>query len=118
MYNIRSKPIFVIVPVIAILLGAIPSAMAQQNGYNLTVNVTAHGFGQSQVNISVTTENGYRTSQSVYTAGGASWTFGIPPNQGNSVQVCVGQGIIGANCQNFNVNGGDIAVNMAAGGIG
>jgi hypothetical protein len=79
---------------------------------------TKHNNGLYYYNISVQTENGYSASQAVYTAGGASWTFGIPPNQGNSVQVCFAQGIIGSNCQRFNVNGGDIAVNMAAGGIG
>ena len=98
---------------------ATSTAMAQQqSGYNITVNVNSHGFGKDRVNISVTTENGYSASQEVLTAGGASWTFGIPPDQGNSIQVCVGQGLIGANCHNFGVTGSDITVSMGAAGLG
>jgi hypothetical protein len=84
MYNMTHMPI---VPVIAILLGAIsmtlvPYAFAQQSGYNLTVIVTSHSFGMDSVSIDIQTENGYSQSQQVATAGGASWTFGIPSNQG------------------------------------
>jgi len=100
-------------------LGGIGYRFAQQSGYNLTVNVTGHAFGNAAVWISVLTENGYRTGGWAQTAGGTSVTFNIPPDQGNSVQACVqnnivGQ-IIGSGCQRFSVNGGDIAVNMAAG---
>jgi hypothetical protein len=89
-----------------------------QSGYSITVNVNTHGFGKDRVNIGVTTENGYSANQEVLTAGEASWTFNIPPNQGNSIQVCVGQGLIGANCQKFTASGGDISVSMGASGLG
>jgi hypothetical protein len=68
-------PVFVIVPVIAVLMGAIsmtlvPYAFAQQSGYNLTVIVTSHAFGMVSVSIDIQTENGYSQSQQVATAGG------------------------------------------------
>jgi hypothetical protein len=121
MYNMTHMPI---VPVIAILLGAIsmtlvPYVFAQQSGYNLTVIVTSHSFGMDSVSIDIQTENGYSQSQQVATAGGASWTFGIPSNQGGWVQVCVGNGhtILGHNCERIPVTGGDMKVSMAAGGF-
>ena len=90
----------------------------QQSGYSLTVNVNGHGFGKDRVNIRVTTENGFSDSKEVATAGGASWTFNIPANQGNGVEVCVGQGLIGANCKKFTASGSDFAVSMGAAGLG
>jgi hypothetical protein len=112
-----------IIAMVAILLIGSTSTnmvMAQQNqsGYNITVNVNSHGFGKDRVNINVQTENGYSANQEVATQGGASWTFSIPPNQGNSVAVCVGQGLIGANCHTFSTTGGDMSVSMGAAGIG
>jgi hypothetical protein len=96
-------------------------AMAQQAGYNLTVNVVSHSFGVSSVDITVTTENGYNVFQNVATPGGASWTFPIPPNQGNSVQVCAHENtlsyILGTSCRHFSINpnGGDQSVSIDAG---
>jgi hypothetical protein len=37
--RLKTNVIFAMVPMIGILLGAIPSAIAQQSGYNLTVYV-------------------------------------------------------------------------------
>lgn len=37
--RLKTSVIFAMVPMIGILLGAIPSAIAQQSGYNLTVYV-------------------------------------------------------------------------------
>jgi hypothetical protein len=93
-------------------------AVAQQPGYSLTVNVPSHEFGKSTVTISIKTANGYVDSKTVSTAGGASWTFDIPANQGNSVQVCVSGDIVGAilslgNCQRFIADGNDITVSMS-----
>jgi hypothetical protein len=80
--------IVLLAPIIVALLGAIPSAMAQQSGYSLTVNIPSHPFGKDSVHIFIQTENGYNTYQWVSTAGGASWTFNVPPDQGNTVKVC------------------------------
>jgi hypothetical protein len=110
MYNIIHKPIFVIVPVIAILFGAIPVALADQNGYNFTVHVPSHQFGINSVNIWIRTTNGYTTSQHVSTQqSDIYWTFNIPPNQGDSIQVCVRASnplseLLGTNCQFWTVN--------------
>ncbi len=61
MYNVKNNPIFVIAPVLAIFLGAIPTALADQNAYNFTVHVPSHGFGVDAVTIFVQTSNGYTT---------------------------------------------------------
>ena len=112
-------PVFVIVPVIAVLLGAIPSAIAQSSGYSLTVNVPSWTFGHSDITIRIKTANGYTDAISVKTAqaGGPSWTFSVPPNQGGSVQVCVPNDVLSdvlnANCQYFTADGSDMTVNMA-----
>jgi hypothetical protein len=88
-----------------------------ESGYRLTVNVPSHPFGESSVNIAITTANGYNQFANVGTAGGASHTFDIPPNEGNSVKVCVytGFGIVrGQNCHNYMADGGDIEVSLPA----
>jgi len=109
----------VIVPaVIAVLFAAIPAAMAQQSGYNLTVNITTHQFGNANVIVSVLTASGYSQSYSV-SIQNPSVTFNIPPNEGGSVKVCVSNGgllnAFSSNCQRHDANGGDFSVNMAAG---
>jgi hypothetical protein len=83
------------------------------------VNVPRHPLGSSSVNIKITTANGYRNHASVSTAGGASWTFTIPPDEGDSVRVCVytGFGIVnGQNCRTWIANGNDIMVSQSAPG--
>ncbi|MFL6419432.1 MAG: hypothetical protein ACJ71P_08475, partial [Nitrososphaeraceae archaeon] len=40
-----------------------------QSGYSLTVNVPSHPFGDSSVHINIITENGYKRSATVSTAG-------------------------------------------------
>jgi len=42
---------------------------AAQSGYSFTVSVPSHPFGDSSVNIDITTANGYKRSISVSTAG-------------------------------------------------
>jgi hypothetical protein len=109
----------ILAPVIVLLIVVPNLAVAQQSGYNLTVIVTSHSFGMDSVSIDIQTENGYSQGQQVATAGGASWTFGIPSNQGGWVQVCVGNGhtILGHNCERIPVTGGDMTFSMAAGGF-
>ena len=91
---------------------------AAQSGYSLTVNVPSHPFGDNSVNISITTENGYKRTISVGTAGGEpSYTFDIPAGQGNNVEVCVytGLGIMrGENCKMYTVTGSDMTVSLSA----
>ena len=64
----------------------------EQPAYRLTVNVPSHPFGTSTVDISITTANGHTDQANVPTAGGLSYTFNIPENQGKSVKVCVKPG--------------------------
>lgn len=67
-----------------------------ESGYDLTVRVTDHPFGTSQVEIDITTVNGYTdyTKISTGVSGVPSHTFSIPPNQGQTVRVCVDAGIL------------------------
>ena len=86
-------------------------------GYSVTVIVTNHPFGTSGVEIDILTENGYTNYRKVSTAGGASWTFNVPPNQGDSFRICVDAGTLYfERCQTFIVNGNDMTVRMSAGG--
>jgi hypothetical protein len=96
-----------------------------QAGYRLTVNVPSHPFGTSTVGISITTANGYTDHANVPTAGGSSYTFNIPKNQGNSVQVCVNSGSLSHdNCRTYETTGRDMSVSLSSvsptssGGIG
>jgi hypothetical protein len=83
-------------------------------GYQLTVTVPSHPFGTSTVGISITTANGYTDQANVPTAGGASWTFNIPPNQGNSVLVCVNsENSSRQNCHTYNTTGTDMSVSLS-----
>jgi hypothetical protein len=86
-----------------------------QPGYLLTVYVPSHPFGTSTVGISITTENGYTDQANIPTAGNPSWTFNIPPNQGNSVQVCVNSGALSQeNCHTYKVSGANMTVALPA----
>ncbi len=92
------------------------SSSGSQSGYQFTVNVPSHPFGKTSVSIYITTENGYRESKTVSTAGNPSWTFDIPPNQGDSVEVCVDSGLISLrDCERYSVvGGGDREVSLSA----
>jgi hypothetical protein len=86
-----------------------------QPGYLLTVYVPSHPFGTSTVGISITTEDGYTDQANIPTAGNPSWTFNIPPNQGNSVQVCVNSGALSQeNCHTYKVSGANMTVALPA----
>ena len=86
-----------------------------QPGYLLTVNVPSHPFGTSTIGISITTENGYTDQANIPTAGNPSWTFNIPPNQGNSVQVCVNSGASSdENCNIYKTTGSSMSVSLPA----
>ena len=83
--------------------------------YRLTVNVPSHPFGTSTVGISITTANGYTDQASVPTAGGSSYTFNIPKNQGNSVRVCVNSGTLSHdNCRTYETTGREMSVSLPA----
>ena len=94
------------------------SSSDSQSGYQLTVSVPNHPFGKSSVSIYITTENGHKDSKTVGTsiAGDPSWTFNIPPNQGDTVKVCVDSGLISLqDCETYSVaGGGDREVSLAA----
>lgn len=86
-----------------------------QPAYRLTVNVPSHPFGTSTVDMSITTANGYTDQANVPTAGGASYTFNIPQNQGNSVQVCVKAGNLSVkHCHTYETTGSDMTVSLSA----
>jgi len=91
------------------LFGLVPTALADQNGYDFTVHVTQHAFGVGAVTIFVKTANGFTDETDVGTGqGDISATFNIPPNQGDTIQICVHTaGILNAlnqNCQYRSVN--------------
>jgi hypothetical protein len=93
---------------------AVGNSGSIEPGYQLTVTVPSHPFGTSTVGISITTANGYTDQANVATAGGASWTFNIPPNQGNSVLVCVNSAnSSGQNCHTYNTTGTDMSVSLS-----
>lgn len=107
----RKVETMVIISALFGLIGTIPSALADQNPYSFTVNVPNHGFGANAVTIFVKTSNGYTDQQDVSTqANDVSWTFNIPSNQGDSIQVCVHTAgilnIINQNCRYWTVNQG------------
>src|ERR1700739_1974396 len=77
--------------------------------YRLTVNVPSHPFGASTVDIFMSTKNGYRDQANVAITGIASWTFDIPQDQGNSVQVCVN---FSPSCHKYKVTGRDMLVSF------
>jgi hypothetical protein len=86
-----------------------------QEAYRLTVNVPSHPFGTSTVGMSITTANGYTDQASVPTAGGSSYTFNVPKNQGKSVQVCVNSGTLSHDiCRTYEANGNDMSVSLSA----
>jgi hypothetical protein len=86
-----------------------------QAAYRLTVNVPSHPFGASTVGMSITTANGYTDQASVPTAGGSSYTFNVPKNQGKSVQVCVNSGTLSHDiCRTYEANGNDMSVSLSA----
>lgn len=84
------------------------------DGYQLTVNVPPYAFGTSTVDISITTANGYTNEANVATAHVTSWTFNIPPNQGNWVRVCVNsENSSGENCHTYSTTGTDMSVSLS-----
>jgi hypothetical protein len=71
--------------------------------------VPSHAFGVGAITIFVKTANGFTDQADVSTGQrDISWTFNIPPNQGDIIQVCVhSAGILNAlnqNCQYQTVN--------------
>ena len=91
------------------------SGSSGQAAYRLTVSVPSHPFGTSTVGMSITTANGYTDQANVPTAGGSSYTFNIPKNQGKSVQVCVNSGTLSHdNCRTYETTGNDMSVSLSA----
>jgi hypothetical protein len=83
-------------------------------GYQLTVSVPSYPFGTSAIGISITTENGYTDHADVGISGGTSWTFNIPSNQGNWVQVCVkSDHSSGENCNTYSTTGTDMSISQS-----
>jgi len=71
--------------------------------------VPSHGFGADAVTVFVKTANGYTNQQDVSTQqNDVSWTFSIPPNQGDTIQVCVHTAgilnMLNQNCRYWTVN--------------
>lgn len=91
------------------------NTVSTQPGYLLTVNVPSHPFGKSTIGIFITTEDGYTDHAYIPTRGNPSWTFKVPPNQGNSVQVCVDSGPqTKENCHMYKTNGSNMSVSLPA----
>src|SRR5215472_6776809 len=95
--------------------GSSDTGSSGQAAYRLTVNVPTHPFGASTVGMSITTANGYTNQASVPTAGGTSYTFNVPKNQGKSVQVCVNSGTLSHDiCRTYEATGNDMSVSLSA----
>src|SRR5215831_4204877 len=95
--------------------GSSDTGSSGQTAYRLTVNVPSHPFGASTVGMSITTANGYTDQANVPTAGGSSYTFNIPKNQGKSVQVCVNSGSLSHDiCRTYGATGDDMSVSLSA----
>src|SRR5215831_10241375 len=95
--------------------GSSDTGSSGQAAYRLTVNVPTHQFGASTVGMSITTANGYTNQASVPTAGGTSYTFNVPKNQGKSVQVCVNSGTLSHDiCRTYEATGNDMSVSLSA----
>lgn len=95
--------------------GSSDTGSSGQAAYRLTVNVPSHPFGASTVGMSITTANGYTDQTSVPTAGGSSYTFNVPKNQGKSVQVCVNSGTLSHDiCRTYEATGNDMSVSLSA----
>ena len=83
--------------------------------------MSSHSFGVDAVSVRVQTSNGYDQSHSVATnSPHPGVTFYIPPNEGDTIQVCVADEIVGkilggGNCQKYSVTGSDMAVTQDAG---
>ena len=93
---------------------AVGSSGSGEPGYQLTVTVPSHPFGTSTVGISITTANGYTDQANPSTSSGASWTFNIPPNQGNSVLVCVNsENSSQQTCHTYSTTGTDMSVSLS-----
>jgi hypothetical protein len=90
------------------------SSIFTQHGYQLTVNLPPPPFGASTMSISIATANGYADQANVASADVTSWTFNIPPNQGNWIRVCANsENFSGANCNTYNTTGKDMSVSVS-----
>jgi hypothetical protein len=84
--------------------------------YRLAVKVPIFG---AEVAISIETANGHTDHANVNTSfmastGVATWTFNIPQNQGNWVQVCVNGGILNHSyCHRYQTTGKDMQVSLS-----
>jgi hypothetical protein len=106
---------------IVVVATAMQMASAQQPSYHMTVFISSHRFGVNSVNVRVLTSNGFDQSASVATnSPNPGVTFSIPPNEGNTIRVCVADEIVGTilgsgNCQDYSITGQDMQVTQDAG---
>ena len=64
--------------------------------------------------ISIATANGYTDQANVASADVTSWTFNIPPNQGNWILGRANsENFSGDNCNTYNTTGKDISVSVS-----
>lgn len=85
-----------------------------QAAYRLTISVPSQPLAGSTLGISITTENGHRDQANVPTAGGSSYTFNIPRNQGKWVQVCVNSSNRSTDkCHTYETTGSNMSVSLA-----
>jgi hypothetical protein len=85
-----------------------------QPAYRLAVKVPIFGAATA---ISINTANGYTDHVNVNTSmastGVATWTFNIPQNQGNWVQVCHNSETLRGNCIKYATTGRDMLVSLS-----
>lgn len=89
-----------------------------ESGYRLTVDISEWPFGSEDIKIRIETANGYIDRATIGTAvsGTPSYTFNIPPNEGDSVRVCVDpEGVFAfGKCEQVTTNGRDKSVSLSA----
>jgi desulfoferrodoxin (superoxide reductase-like protein) len=79
-----------------------PIYSSTESGYSVTVNIGEHPFGNKHSYIWIETEDGWKDSVKLATAGDPSYTFEVPAGYGDSVQVCASSAIVALNhCQTF-----------------
>ena len=110
------KGIGIIVGVVAALVMAVPQVppiySSTESGYSVTVSIGDHPFGNEYSYIDIDTENGWKDSIRLATAGDPSYTFHVPPGYGDSVWVCAKSAILASwNCETFYA-GEDIYVTL------
>jgi hypothetical protein len=115
----NNNPIFVIVPVIAVLFGAQTAFAQTSSDWTLTVNAVNVPFGQSDIHIHV--QGPFNANKDVNIANGQNPSYSFNMNgaefpSGYQYKVCISATLVGLflpHCEFFNHGNGDEAWNIS-----